>query len=308
MYDTVNFWLDRLDIAGGNPFVISNYLSEITEHQNKKGYGITGSIFDYTVNVYEGGISMKGSLPKSVFNDNIHTLTRSATQQAIEKISDTIHIDFNAAKVTRVDISTVIPTKRPPTDYYSYLGQKPYFNRLHAAKETLYYNNHKRQLIFYDKVKEAAAKGVTIPPPLQGCNLLRYELRYTKGIKKQFKTDVTAQTLYDEDFYYSIVQSWHNEFKTIHKLKGQNIMIDDMTTPKKAIDGMYDYAMAYLLQEDPDFVDRVINDLKASKKFNRSDYSKMKKKVFAPVAKNGNKNDMINELETAIFEAAKYAR
>jgi len=53
-----------------------------------------------------------------------------------------------------------------------------------------------------------------------------------------------------------------------------------------------------------------LNELKAKKKFNsRSDYTKLKTELNKMlVSKNGNKSDLIQELETAIFDIAKYAR
>jgi hypothetical protein len=161
MFDTVHFWIDSVELSGASSFDARRYLSDITERQNKNGYSCYGNIGgDYTVNIAENGISLKGSLPKNYYGDNLHTLTRQDTQRAIEQLSDQLHIDINAARVTRLDVSTVIPTKRPPNDYYRHLGNKPYLERLQTHTDTLQYNNHQRQIIFYDKTKEAAAKNV----------------------------------------------------------------------------------------------------------------------------------------------------
>ena len=294
MFDTVNFWIERAEVSGGNPFELLPYLSEITERQNEKtGYSCSGKIGDYTVNLYEWGVNLKGSLAKFFLPSNIHTLTRSATRQAIEQLSDNIHTDIRLAVVRRADVSTVIPTKYQPTDYYSYLGEKTFFKRLQAHKETLYYNTNKRQLIFYDKVKEAKSKGVVVPPSL-GNNILRYELRFLNKIHTQLNTKVTGKTLYDENFYYSIIQYWYKEFKDIQKLKKEGIMINEVNNKKDAKEA----AFAYLLQKETNFVDWYIKELKNAKCFkNRSDYTKLKAELNKiNVSKNGNSNDMIKEL------------
>jgi len=307
MYDTINFWIDRVNISEGKPFEILQYLSEITERQNERGYNCTGKVLDYTVNVFDGGISLKGSLCKSFFGDNIHALKRGTARQAIEKLSDYLHTDIKMAKVTRLDISTVIPTKRPPSDYYNYLGQKPYFERLQSTKDTLYYNNHQRQIIFYDKTKEATAKEVQIPGILKNSNLFRYELRYSKRVNKQLKVDVTASTITDEVFYRSVIQNWYNEFKTIQKLRSNSFMIDNIKTPKDAQEALF----SFLLQEaGQNLVTDFLSELKANNTFNdRKYYTRLKTELNKMlVAKNGNKSDLIQELETEFFDIAKYAR
>jgi hypothetical protein len=308
MYDTVNFWQNKADIAGGNPFAILPYLSEITERQNKNGYSVTGKIQGYTANVCENGISLKGSLCKSFFEtDNIHTLQRGTVKQAIEKLNDCLHIDLSGAKVTRLDIATVIPTKRPPADYYAYLGQKSHFERLQSTKESLYYNNHQRQMIFYDKGKEARAKKMNIPAVWENSNLFRYELRYTKRLNKQLKTDTTASTLYNEKFYRGVLWNYYTEFKTIQKLKNNSFMIDDIKTPKEAQAALF----SYLLQkEGQNLVTDFLSELKANNTFpDRKYYTRLKADLNKMlVAKNENKSDLIQELETYIFDTAKHAR
>jgi len=57
MFDTVNFWIDRAEVSGGNPFELVPYLSEKTERQNeKKGYSCSGKIGDYTVGIFGYGV------------------------------------------------------------------------------------------------------------------------------------------------------------------------------------------------------------------------------------------------------------
>jgi hypothetical protein len=152
-------WLDREATSGGNPFAIAPYLDEVTERQNERqGYTCTGRLRDYQVCITNSGVALLGSLAKYFLPSNVYTLTRATVQQAIEQMSDQLHTDVSAAKVLRADVSTVIPTMRPPADYYSCLGGKARFERVQATPDTLYYSTHTRQLVFYDKTKEAAAK------------------------------------------------------------------------------------------------------------------------------------------------------
>jgi hypothetical protein len=216
-------------------------------------------------------------------------------------------MDIREAKVTRADVSTIIPTKRPPSDYYPFLGNKPYFTRLQASPDTLYYNNHQRQIIFYDKVKEANTKDVQIPDMLNQSNLFRYELRYKERVSKQLKNNVTGGLLSNEIFYQTIIQNWYTEFQTIQKLKNQSFMIDNINSKKEAKEALFTHL---LQQAGQSFIDEFLNDLKAKKAFNdRSEYTKLKadlNKMLA--AQRGEQTDLMQELETAIYNVAKYAR
>lgn len=309
MFDTVNFWMDRVNISGGKPFEILPCLSEVVEHQNENlDYSCSGKSKNYSVFVCENGISLNGSLAKNHFGDNIHTLTRKDAQLAIEELSDCLHLDINAAKVTRLDISTVLYTKHKPSEYYAYLGQKAYFERLQSTPDTLYYNNHQRQIVFYDKAKEAKEKGVQIPEILQMANLLRYELRYTKRINKQLNNDVTAGKLYVRPFYDSLIENWYKELKDIQKLKKQSVMMDNITTVNDAETALFAFALHQLGQSA---IDEFLNDLKAANKFSdRKYYTRLKNRLndIASTYEFHEKNELMQEIETEAFNIAKYAR
>lgn len=309
MLDTVNFWIDRSDTTKGNPFGVLPYLSDVTEQRSEKlGYSASGKLGDYTVNCFEGGISLKGSLAKYYLPSNVFTLTRQTAAEAIEKMSDELHLDIKAAKVTRIDVSTVIPTKRPPTDYYNGLGNKPRFTRLQATKTTLYYNQRLMQLVFYDKTQEAAAKGALMPDTLSGCNLLRYELRFAHKPQRLLRVaEISGATLTQQAFYYSIIQKWKNEFDTIKKINTINTMTDNIKTPRDAKEALF----AILLQQNGQSnIDDFVNDLKAKNAFSDPKYySRLKSDLYKILqAPTEARSEMMSELEKAVADVAQYAR
>ncbi len=310
MFDTVNFWIDRGDTAEGNPFAVLPYLCEVVEqHGDKMGYSCSGKFGDYVVCCFQAGISLKGSLAKLYLPSNVYTLTRQTASEAVELLGDGLRLDMAAAKVTRLDVSTVIPTRRPTTDYYSGLGNKPRFRRLQATANTLYYSQQLRQLIFYDKTKEASTKGALIPPTLNGCNLLRYEMRLLKNLQKQLKSadPITGATLTESSFYYSIIQQWKSEFDTIKKINTINTMTDSVKTPKEAREALF----AILLQQGGQSqIDDFLNDLKAKNAFSDPKYySRLKADLYKILqAPKEAKSDMIRELEKAVADVAQYAR
>jgi hypothetical protein len=313
MYDTVNFWIDKGDTAEGSPFAVLPYLDEVTEQRSdKRGYSCSGKFGDYSVCCFQGGISLKGSLAKLYLPSNVYTLTRQTAKEALEQMGDGLHLDMGAAKVTRIDVSTVIPTKRPPTDYYRGLGNKPHFRRLQAHQDTLYYSQQFRQLIFYDKTKEAGAKGALIPPTLKGCNLMRYEMRLIKNTQRLLKspTPITGATLTDSGFYYSIIQRWKSEFDTIKKINTISTMTDNIKTPQQAKEALFAILLQQAQQGGQSCIDAFLADLKAKDTFSDPKYySRLKADLYRILqAPAEGESDMIKELEKAVADFAKYAR
>lgn len=311
MFDTVNFWIDRGDITNGKSFVILPYLSDVTESfNNRQGYSANGKIKGYDVRCYDAGIILKGSLAKFLLPSNIYTLTRKDTQQAIELMSDALHLNIGTAKITRVDVSTVIPTNHPPKDYYNYLGDKARFKRLQPFDNTLYYRTQKRQLVFYDKAKWANDKNVSIPPPLQGLdNLLRYEMRLTSRLQSQLQTEtpIMASMLYDKTIYYKLVKMWQSEFETINKLK-ETISLNDVKTPSGAKNALL---AQFLRSGGQKTIDDFLRRLKSENAFkDKSQYSKLRSDLINMIQakKTEQKSDLVKELEKAVKDVARYAR
>lgn len=310
MYDTLNCWIDRYKI--GNPFDVVQYLSDLEErHSKQRGYRCIGRVGDYKVTVNNMGLFFAGSLAKFQLPSNVYTLTRQTAAEAIERMSDLLHINFGAADVTRLDVSTVFPTKRPPTDYYSRLGVKPYYKRRQPYQDTLYYLQSERQLIFYDKTKEATAKGAKIPDTLVNCNLMRYEARITKHICRHCqRNEVTAATLTDGNFYYGIVKRWSDEYKTIRKISNSNIMESTPKTPKEAENALF----SMLLQNGgQSCIDEYLNDLRARGAFTESKYytrlkSNLNKRLQGGGLLAAGDDELIKELDMAVANVANYAR
>jgi hypothetical protein len=301
MYDTVNFSFNRII----NKIDVLPYLSNVIEKCDKeKGKYHLGWLEGYTVNVYEHEIYMFGSLSKFYYGSNTCTLNRKDTQKAVEKLSNLLHIDINRAKVVRMDIATVIQVKYFPCSYFFYMGDKHRFSR-YFYKNTLYYDTDQRQLIFYDKIQELADNDKKIPDEFIGNKLLRYELRFFKNVKQQLETDrsVTGKMLYDEQFYQSILQRWHDEYKSIKKIRESCLNTNGIKSPKDAASNLF----SFLLQKSgQNIITEYLNRLKALDAFSdRKYYSRLKtslnKKIALP--KCSQQSEFIKELDQAIYNA-----
>ena len=307
-YDTVNFKRHGCDIVGYSPFVFANYLDDVTEEYNeKKGYRVRGKVGDYRVLLSQSDISLYGSLSKSFLPSNIYTLTRKDSGLAIEKLSDQLHIDLKQANITRLDIAAVFPMSHPPCDYLPYLGNKPYFKRIAATISSLYYHTEKMKQNFYDKGKQAKAKGIIIPPELIGCNLLRYELRLMNKLKQQLNLNsLNGAMLVDEKIFRSLVLRWVGEYEAISKINSYTMDSAKIKTPSDAEKAFF---TVLLQQQGQQAIDNFIADMKFQKRFKDPKYyTRLKDQLNEKMRADGVKeNELIRELSQSIFEAGKYA-
>lgn len=235
MFDTININLRSIDTQQ------LNFVKTVTRDLNvdtttsRYGTTYTSHIDNLTIRTTTQGVSIgNGSLCKFLYGNNIVNFTRTDTRLAFEKLSDTLHISLNNATVSRMDVAYNFEVTHPPESYFYHLGNLPYYKRLeqmfYKGVEGLYYSSvsDKKQLVFYDKIKETTNRKDYVPPEYQNKNLLRYELRLKNHIKQIFKVNkVTVPMLYDVQFYNRIVDYWRSVYQNIVKVNEYEIDIAD---------------------------------------------------------------------------------
>ena len=228
MYDTIHFRLMRHDVEGAMYDEALNHIASLlTKHSYQQGQNIDiheGYIDGLYIRATPYYVEVKNSLCKWHLGNNLETLSRQSTERAIEKLSALLHLPMGQATITRVDVARNMTTTHPPECYLTHLGNySPATRGPYSAdrgKPTgLIYKFKDRELVFYDKTKEAREKRATIPDLYKGRNVLRYELRYMRRVPKQLGRDeVRAWMLYDEDFYINLNDRWRDEYKNIEKI------------------------------------------------------------------------------------------
>lgn len=231
MYDSVDFKINSNEVKG------IDFLSEIPccfditceQHNSDGKTTIKGTLGNYKISVSDECVKIgKGSLCKYYLGDNFQTMTREGTRMAIEKLSDALHLPFDQAQVTRIDVAQNFILKHPPEVYWNHLGISGRSKRLEQP-DGLYYRNTRGSLVFYDKIKEQKKKRQTIPELYRDKNVLRYEARYTTRLNNTFKVNrVTGSLLYDEDFYSGLMNRWEDSYKAINKINDVTMNINDM--------------------------------------------------------------------------------
>ena len=302
MYDTVKLSYSLLDNIVPKDSEVFNNLVNITESidVHTQSNWITGKAKNMVIRRNANSITVQGSLPKYQYGNNLQTLQRADTGLIIEELSDLISTDLRKARLQRVDFSTNIITEHKPQYYYRFLGHLTRFYR-HSDNSSLYYNQGCKKLLFYDKIKDAKAKQMPIPEQYQNKNVLRYEMRLLKQVKKFFKRDVLANDLINKQLYNYLLDKWYEYYKEIEKQKSKiNIMSNQITSPKD-----FDKQLLIGLVQSLGYshIDDVIEQMKTMKVFNQKEYYSRLKSKYRRLSKvDISDEDVISEIDMKINE------
>ncbi len=230
MVDTLNLSCYSRDMGGIN-FIdqTTKYLNITGEHYNENGIYLSGSIGNLGLYIRDETLRInKGSLCKWHLGNNWQTMTREDITTAIENLSDILHLPMESAVVTRLDIAHNIDLEHPTSTYIEHLGTYHPYRRLPQPDGVLY-AGAKRQLLFYDKLREQKHKREPIPEQYQDRHTLRIEQRYTSAPHKAFGVEVLrASDLYNEARYREIVQRWGDSYFGVKKINDVSINYDLM--------------------------------------------------------------------------------
>ena len=310
MYDKVKLWIPRTrdmpDIGG--------MLDEAKEQTNLKTGEVCliGSINGLRVSVYACGVSIAGSLTRLLYPNNIYPMDRHSTAEAVKCLSDSLHVDAGAAKVTGFEFGKSFIMANPVECYISRLGDMQRMFRYHFEKGTLYYKPRGRTqskvIAFYDKKADAKEKGMEIPRGFEDSNILKYEIRFNGRLPKQLNAPyVDASTLSDRDFYRSMVKRYQETYFSISK--SNQISRNDMSGIKTVQDA-YDTFVARLMAENGEGqITAFMDELKAANVFDdRKYYTRLKEKIQKVAGKAGSNvpDELSKELDDEIRNVGAY--
>jgi hypothetical protein len=309
MYDTIKLWLP-IDKAGGfDVSKILQHLSGITEHYKDDGQVyFSGHLKNCKVSLSGQGLSFKGSLAKYYLPDNFHTLTRSDSTRAFEMMADELCLPIQKAIVGRIDFAQNFLMDFEPEAYYPFLGECQYYKRLPQDK-SLYFTNGLRQKVFYNKIAEGRSKGIILPDVWNGQNVLRYEMRFTSRLSKQFnQAEITASSLSDEKFYMAVFDKWQAEYEAINKLHSINFNLSDMNSPK---DFWKQLSLMAVNMIGQDKIMQEVENLRHQKAFDKPEYySRLKNeiRVLCKAPEMTASSDLVAELDKKIKASKRYYR
>lgn len=310
MYDKVKLWAARTRATPDIGKFLDNAKDQI-DHET--GEVITfGSLEGLKVSIFASGISIIGSLSKYLYPNNIYSLDRHSTAEAVEKLSDNLHFTVSDAKVTGLEFGTQFVMRHKPEEYLRKLGDMPRLQRYHFEVGTLYYKPKGKQQLkvfaFYDKKADAAVKGMALPDGFSDANLLKYEMRYNQRLPQQLGVpEVTALTLSEKDFYRQMVKRYQNSYFSISKQKQVKTNVMDEI---KTVSDAYDVLVARLIsQSDQTQITAFLEELKEAKIFeDRKCYTRLKKKIqdISAKAEISVSDELVKELDNEIKNVGAY--
>jgi hypothetical protein len=306
MYDTIKIFVEGVNCK-------DDKLSNVFERLDEGGLLVGGKLKNLDVKCGCRGLSVQGSLAKYYLPSNAHTMTRGTTKEAVECLSDDLGVDVSVGVCSRADISAIIPTRKPPNNYFRAFGDMPRFKRLETAADTLTYRTQNKEFIFYDKIKEMLHNGnrQQVEQDLRRWglddNVLRIEMQ-KKNLSRQFKGGLRVNQLYNETQYYSFVKEWGDTFKTIKTRKTMKVQEMKLKTPKEAVN----LFIAMKLKEVGDVnIVAFIEELKSKNVFaDRRYYTRVKQGLFDLMGVNGccMGDDDYKEIKEAVDNIVRYAR
>lgn len=310
MYDKLKIWAARTRATPDIGKFLDNAKDQI-DHATGE-IRTFGSLDGLKVSVFTGGISIIGSLSRYLYSNNIYPLDRHSTAEAVEKLSDNLHLNISDAKITGLEFGTQFVMRHKPEDYIRKLGEMPRLQRYHFGVGTLYYKPKGKQqpkvFVFYDKKADAAAKGMTLPDGLNDANLLKYEMRFNQRLPQQLGVpEVTALTLSDKEFYRQMVRRYQDCYFSISK---QNQVKTNIMNEIKTVSDAYDVLVARLInQSDQTLITAYLEELKEAKTFeDRKYYARLKKKIqdVATKAEISVSDELIKELDNEVMNVGAY--
>ena len=312
-YDKVTLWVNRRFIRHDMDKLANRInVGKVSEDIKTGVVTMVGTMKGMSLYIKPNGLSIVGSLPKFLYDDNIHPLTRKTTGKAIAAISDVLSFDIGTALVTGLEFGMNFPVSNPVANYLLRLGELERMLRYRFSDTRLYYRpkgiRQSKVLCFYDKIADAKTKGMSIPEGFEDANILKYELRLKGRLSHQLGVNnIMASTLSERVFYKMMVGLYQSYYRAIYKQKQANK--SDMNNIKSVSDAK-DLILGRLLNEgEQGKIEAFINELKQNKVFdNRNYYTRLKGKLktFASKAGGGLEDELIKELDNDIDNLGAY--
>ena len=226
-YDTV-----ILVLAGVWPDGLRALLRDYAVTYDAEGNGTeTGWLGPAWVKAGALGLAVRVSLPHYLFGTNAWPLPLWAVRAVVDRVGIDLGLGAGvmlAARAYRTDLFVNVALHHAVGRYVSALLDVPRADRLPFENGAAFVNT-RRQLAFYDKVREVEHKKGRVPDGLAGENVLRYELRLKRDLARQVGRAVYAGDLGDPALFRALVEEATARFDTVQTARG--VVVPTLTGP-----------------------------------------------------------------------------
>ena len=310
MLDTIKMYLPCEALPKENLLKLPELIADTKEtfHQHTGTVSIYGKLDNLYIGLNNYAVTISGSITKFRYGNNWGKLSFGEMERTFESLSDRLNLPIERAIITRLDIGANLIMKYHESLYFDLLDHCPRYQKL-AMDNGIYFNQKQKQLAFYGKEKEQKEKGQEIPDLYKDRHTLRYEMRWKKGLTKQFTTSsLKVQTLCQESFYMDLVNRMKDAYFKVKKHKINPVAIESMRSSKT----MTDYLILKGIEAEFGSIGNALACIDKANKSgvfdNKMQASRLKQKLNG-LYKNPDlkqENDLALELDAKVKEALKY--
>tara|TARA_B110000263_G_scaffold186781_1_gene164441 strand:+ start:134 stop:1060 length:927 start_codon:yes stop_codon:yes gene_type:complete len=302
MLDTISLNIDYSKQGLTLNNVTSLFSTNVYEHYKKGGdnYWITGSNKDWGLKANNKVLIITGSIAKNINKSNFYTPTYSQIIDYFNNASNTLNIDLFKANIKRIDIANNILMEEPPKVYYKFLGEQKGWTKNGYDGTEQWKNKSRETKLMYDKSKWAKDTSNFIPGEFENKNVLRWEYRClnNNSLTKIIGNNTELNCLLNEPNYMLLFKASIKQYNNIPKINNIDFMIDNVKTPKEAIDGLL---VTLVQNSDERIVKNYFDTLDNKGVFkNRTQKYRYKNMIHDKLSKHRSKNDYIDELDSKI--------
>ena len=208
------------------PALLANTKETLNHHTGN--VSISGKLDNLNVRLNGHSVNIEGSITKYKCGNNWEKLSFGEMQRTFESLSDRLNLPIERAIITRIDLGVNLFMDYHESLYMDLLDYCPRFKKL-PFENGVYFTQKEKLFLFYGKEQEQKEKGQIIPNLYKNRNTLRYEMRWKKGLAKQFNTSsLQIQTLCQESFYIDLVNRMKNAYFNVKKHKINTVALESM--------------------------------------------------------------------------------
>jgi hypothetical protein len=174
------------------------------------------------------GTTIRGSLPKYLFGNNVATLDRDGLAAALTRLEEESGLDLTKSRVFQVEVGTTLHVERAPSEYMAAWASISRTRKSTISDgDTVQFSNRTWSFIGYDKKKEVGAG--PLPEGWGAGYGLRLELQLRRGLTRKFGESWNPWQIAEGSAFQLLVNEWGSKYHAIKKVPLMDAPTGDIT-------------------------------------------------------------------------------